>query len=187
MLAHVIGTEEPDYTTPYDVNIIGEYNLAGEMWQVEPLLKEIGFRILSCISGDAKYHEVARSHRARATMMVCSKAMINITRKLEDLYSIPYFEGSFYGIGDMSDSIRQLAQLCIDRGAPAEFMDRVEAVIEREEKLAWDEIMSYLPRLKGKKVLLITGGVKSCRWSRRFRKSAWKIVGTSVQEIDQGR
>ena len=187
LLAHVIGTVEPEYTTPYDVNIIGEYNLAGEMWQVEPLLKEIGFRILSCISGDAKYVDVASSHRARATMMVCSKAMINITRKLEDLYGIPYFEGSFYGIGDMSDSIRQLAQLCIDRGAPAEFMDRAEAVIAREEKLAWDEIMSYLPRLKGKKVLLITGGVKSWSVVAALQEVGMEIVGTSVKKVDERR
>ena len=97
--------EEPEYTTPYDINIIGEYNLSGEFWQVKPLLDELGIRILACISGDARYHEVARSHRARAAMMVCSKAMINVARKMEERYGIPFFEGSFYGIGDMSDSL----------------------------------------------------------------------------------
>jgi len=61
LLQHVIGTEEPDYTTPYDLNIIGEYNLSGELWQVKPLLDELGIRILSCISGDGKYREVAYS------------------------------------------------------------------------------------------------------------------------------
>jgi len=71
LLDHVIGTEEPAETTPYDINIIGEYNLSGELWQVKPLLDELGIRILACISGDARYHEVARSHRARAAMMVC--------------------------------------------------------------------------------------------------------------------
>ena len=65
LLEHVIGTEEPETTTPYDINIIGEYNLAGELWQVKPLLDELGIRILACISGDAKYHEVACSHRAK--------------------------------------------------------------------------------------------------------------------------
>ena len=106
----MIGTEEPEYTTPYDINIIGEYNLSGELWQVKPLLDELGIRILACISGDAKYHEVASSHRARAAMMVCSKAMINVARKMEERYGIPFFEGSFYGIGDMSDSLREIAR-----------------------------------------------------------------------------
>ena len=49
ILRHVIATQEPEYTTPYDINIIGEYNLAGELWQVKPLLDELGIRILSCI------------------------------------------------------------------------------------------------------------------------------------------
>ena len=111
--------QEPEYTTPYDINIIGEYNLSGELWQVKPLLDELGIRILACISGDARYHEVASSHRARAAMMVCSKAMINIARKMEERYAIPFFEGSFYGIGDMSDSLRQIAKLLVERGAPA--------------------------------------------------------------------
>ncbi len=31
ILEHVIGTEEPEYTTPYDINIIGEYNLSSEL------------------------------------------------------------------------------------------------------------------------------------------------------------
>src|ERR1017187_7899194 len=40
LLDYVIGTEEPAETTPYDINIIGEYNLSGELWQVKPLLDE---------------------------------------------------------------------------------------------------------------------------------------------------
>ncbi len=110
ILDHVIGTQEPEFTTPYDLNIIGEYNLSGELWQVKPLLDELGIRILACISGDAKYHEVASSHRARAAMMVCSKAMINVARKMEERYGIPSSKGSFYGIGDMSDSLREIAR-----------------------------------------------------------------------------
>src|SRR6266568_9324513 len=163
LLDYVIGTEEPEETTPYDINIIGEYNLSGELWQVKPLLDELGIRILACISGDSRYHEVARSHRARAAMMVCSKAMINVARKMEERYGIPFFEGSFYGIGDTSEALRSIARLLIQRGAPAELLKRTEAVIVREEARAWSRLASYRPRLEGKRVLLITGGVKS--WS----------------------
>lgn len=182
LLDHVIGTEEPEITTPYDINIIGEYNLAGELWQVKPLLDELGIRILSCISGDARYHEVARAHRARATMMVCSKAMINITRKLEERYGIPYFEGSFYGIGDMSESLREIARLLVERGAPAELKDRTEALIAREETRAWERLVPYKARLAGKRVLLITGGVKSWSVVAALQEVGIEIVGTSVKK-----
>ena len=182
ILDYVIGTEEPEYTTPYDINIIGEYNLSGELWQVKPLLDELGIRILACISGDAKYHEVACSHRAKAAMMVCSKAMINIARKMQERYDIPFFEGSFYGIGDMSDSLREIARLLIERGAPAELMDRTEAVIAREEARAWKEIEVYKQRLTGKRVLLITGGVKSWSVVAALQEGGMEIVGTSVKK-----
>jgi nitrogenase molybdenum-cofactor synthesis protein NifE len=182
ILDHVIGTQEPEYTTPYDINIIGEYNLAGELWQVKPLLDELGIRILACISGDAKYHEVASSHRARAAMMVCSKAMINVARKMEERYQIPFFEGSFYGIGDMSDSLREIARLLIERGAPAELMERTEAVILREEARAWARIAPYREKLQGKRVLLITGGVKSWSVVAALQEAGLEIAGTSVKK-----
>ncbi|WP_022721829.1 nitrogenase iron-molybdenum cofactor biosynthesis protein NifE [Rhodopseudomonas sp. B29] len=182
MLDYVIGTREPEFTTPYDINIIGEYNVAGELWQVKPLLDELGIRILSCLSGDARYHEVAQSHRARAAMMVCSTAMINVARKMEERYGIPYFEGSFYGISDTSESLRQIARLLIARGADAELMDRVEALIAREEAKAFAAIQAYTPRLAGKKVLLITGGVKSWSVVAALQEAGLTIVGTSVKK-----
>ncbi|MFC0239215.1 nitrogenase iron-molybdenum cofactor biosynthesis protein NifE [Rhodopseudomonas telluris] len=182
MLDYVIGTQEPEFTTPYDINIIGEYNVAGELWQVKPLLDELGIRILSCLSGDARYHEVAQSHRARAAMMVCSTAMINVARKMEERYGIPYFEGSFYGISDTSESLRQIARLLIARGADAELMDRVEALIAREEAKAFAAIKAYTSRLEGKKVLLITGGVKSWSVVAALQEAGLTIVGTSVKK-----
>ncbi|WP_036285695.1 nitrogenase iron-molybdenum cofactor biosynthesis protein NifE [Methylocystis sp. ATCC 49242] len=182
ILDHVIGTQEPEFTTPYDINIIGEYNLAGELWQVKPILDELGIRILACISGDAKYHEVASSHRARAAMMVCSKAMINVARKMEERYGIPFFEGSFYGVGDMSDSLREIARLLIERGAPGELMTRTEAVIAREEAKASARIAPYRARLEGKRVLLITGGVKSWSVVAALQEAGLEIVGTSVKK-----
>ena len=182
LLDHVIGTEEPAETTPYDINIIGEYNLSGELWQVKPLLDELGIRILACISGDARYHEVARSHRARAAMMVCSKAMINVARKMEDRYGIPFFEGSFYGIGDMSDALRKISQLLVDRGAPPELLGRTEAVIAREEARAWQRIAPFKERLAGKRVLLFTGGVKSWSVVAALQEAGLVIIGTSTKK-----
>jgi nitrogenase molybdenum-cofactor synthesis protein NifE len=182
MLDYVIGTEEPEYITPYDINIIGEYNLSGELWQVRPLLDEMGVRILSCISGDAKYREVAYSHRAKAAMMVCSKAMINIARKMDERYQIPFFEGSFYGISDMSDSLRNIAKLLVEKGAPADLLERTEAIIKREEAAFWQAMEPYKGRLKGVKVLLITGGVKSWSVVSALQEVGMEIVGTSVKK-----
>lgn len=182
VLDYVIGTEEPAFTTPYDINIIGEYNLVGELWQVKPLLDALGIRVLSCISGDGRYHEIASSHRAKANMMVCSKSMINIATKMEQRYGIPYFEGSFYGISDMSQTLREIARLLVERGADAELKDRTEALIAVEEARAWERIRAWRERLAGKKVLLITGGVKSWSVVSALQEAGLEVVGTSVKK-----
>lgn len=182
LLDYVIGTREPEFTTPYDINIIGEYNLVGELWQVKPLLDALGIRVLSCIAGDGRYNEVATAHRAKVNMMVCSKSMINIATKMEQRWGIPYFEGSFYGIGDMSDTLRQIAKLLVQTGAPADLLDRTERLIEVEEARAWKRIAQYKERLTGKRVLLITGGVKSWSVVAALQEGGMEIVGTSVKK-----
>lgn len=182
LLRYVIGTQEPDYTTPYDINLIGEYNLSGEFWQVKPLLDELGIRVLSCISGDSRYGDVACSHRARAAMMVCSKSLINVASKMKERYGIPFFEGSFYGIQDSSESLREIARMLIERGAPAELMERTELTVAREEAKARAAIEFFKPRFAGKKVLLVTGGVKSWSVVVALQEAGLEIVGTSVKK-----
>ena len=182
LLDYVVGTQEPEFTTPYDINIIGEYNLSGELWQVKPLLDALGIRIVATFSGDARYRDIACSHRARAAMMVCSKSMINVARKMEERYGIPYFEGSFYGISDMSDTLRKLCALLVERGADAELLERCERLIAVEEQRAYAALASFRPRLEGKRVLLITGGVKSWSVVSALMEAGMEIAGTSVKK-----
>jgi nitrogenase molybdenum-cofactor synthesis protein NifE len=101
---------------------------------------------------------------------------------MEERYGIPFFEGSFYGIGDMSDSLRNISQLLVDRGAPAELLQRTEIVIEREEARAWEKIAPFRKRLEGKRVLLFTGGVKSWSVVAALQEAGLVITGTSVKK-----
>lgn len=182
LLDHVIGTMEPEVSTDADVCVIGEYNLAGELWQVKPLLEEIGIRLSSCISGDARYREVASAHRARLNMVVCSQALVNVGRKMEERWGIPYFEGSFYGVTDMSDTLRTMARMLVERGASSVLIDRAEGVIAREESKVWRRLEPYKARFQGKRVLLFTGGVKSWSMVNALENAGLTIIGTSTKK-----
>lgn len=182
LLDRVVGTREPRKSTPYDINIIGEYNVAGEMWQVLPLFEKLGIRVLASITGDARYNEVACAHRARVNMVVCSQAMVSFARTMQERYDIPYFEGSFYGISDTSNALREIARLLVERGAPADLLVRTEALIAAEESSAWRQIASHRERLKGKRVLLYTGGVKSWSVVSALQEIGMTVIGTSVRK-----
>ena len=182
LFTHVIGTREPEQSTPTDINILGEYNLSGEVWQVKPLFEKLNIRLHACITGDARYNDVASAHRSQVNMMVCSAALINLARKMEERWGIPYFEGSFYGVTDTSDALRQTARLLVSRGVGAELLDRTEALIAEEEARVWARLEPYRQRLKGKRVLLYTGGVKSWSVVSALMELGIEIVGTSVRK-----
>ncbi|OHV79407.1 nitrogenase iron-molybdenum cofactor biosynthesis protein NifE [Ensifer sp. LCM 4579] len=182
LLDHVIGTVEPDDAGPYDINILGEFNLSGEFWLVKPLLDRLGIRVRACIPGDARYRDVASSHRARAAMLVCSTALINLARKMEERWQIPFFEGSFYGITATSEALRRIAELLVKKGADTEILDRTDKLIAEEEAIAWKRLEAYRPRLKGKRVLINSGGVKSWSLVHALMEIGMEIVGTSVKK-----
>ncbi len=186
MVKHVIGTREPDALPAdlaaekqvHDVNLVGEYNIAGEFWHVLPLLDELGLRILCTLSGDARFREVQTMHKAEVNMMVCSKAMVNVARKLQKEYGTPWFEGSFYGITDTSQSLRDFARLIGDE----DLTRRTEVLIEREESRIKAALEPWKARLKGKRVLLYTGGVKSWSVISALQDLGMVVVATGTKK-----
>jgi nitrogenase molybdenum-iron protein alpha/beta subunit len=71
-------------------------------------------------------------HRAKVNMVVCAKALLNVARKMEETFGIPLFEGSFYGVQDVSNALHDFARLIGD----PDLMASTEVVIAREEDKA---------------------------------------------------
>jgi nitrogenase molybdenum-iron cofactor biosynthesis protein NifE len=184
---HVIGTREPDPVPAesqrsgirvHDVNLIGEYNIVGEFWQVAPLFDELGLRILCTLSGDARFREVQTMHRAEVSMVVCSKAMLNVARKLREDHGVPFFEGSFYGLADTSRAFRDFAALLGD----PDLADRTEALIAREEAAADAALEPWRARLSGRRALIFSGGVKSWSVISALQDLGMTVVATGTEK-----
>ncbi|MBT3014467.1 MAG: nitrogenase iron-molybdenum cofactor biosynthesis protein NifE [Candidatus Thiodiazotropha sp. (ex Clathrolucina costata)] len=187
MVKYVCGTREPDPLPTsveregievHDIALVGEYNIAGELWNVLPLLDELGLRVLCTLSGDARYREVQTMHRSKVNMMVCSKAMINVARKLQEAFETPWFEGSFYGVRDVSQALRDFARLIDD----PDLTRRTEALIEREERRISEKLDPWRAQLSGKKVLLYTGGVKSWSVIAALQDLGMEVVATGTKK-----
>ncbi|MBT3029821.1 MAG: nitrogenase iron-molybdenum cofactor biosynthesis protein NifE [Candidatus Thiodiazotropha sp. (ex Lucina pensylvanica)] len=187
MVKYVCGTREPDPLPTsakregievHDIALVGEYNIAGELWHVLPLLDELGLRVLCTLSGDARYREVQTMHRSEVNMMVCSKAMINVARKLQEAFDTPWFEGSFYGVRDVSQALRDFARLIDD----PDLTRRTEALIEREERRISEKLEPWRAQLSGKKVLLYTGGVKSWSVIAALQDLGMEVVATGTKK-----
>lgn len=163
LLEHVIGTAEPESTSPTDITLIGEYNVAGDLGLIEPLLAECGIRVLSHVTGNARFEEIRHAHRSKLAAVVCSRALINVASTLSRRYAMPSIEVSFFGATETARSLRLIAETLEAvspeaRGVRA----RVEAAIGRHGARLACALEPY-SALRGKKAVLYSGGVKS--WS----------------------
>ncbi len=161
LMKHVIGTGEPESNVDYSrsINLIGEYNIAGEQWDIMPLFRKIGIHVAARMTGDSDFEEITRAHHARANLLVCGRALVNLAVGMEERYGMPYSEVSFFGMENTSRALREAARLI---GDPA-IIRRTEEVIAEEEGRIRRELDACRSLLDGKRAVVYTGGVKS--WS----------------------
>ncbi|MGW8321384.1 MAG: nitrogenase component 1, partial [Thermodesulfobacteriota bacterium] len=158
LLNHVIGTGEPERLSGTDINLVGEYNIAGDLQYVEPVLEQCGIRLLSRMTGNSRYMEITHAHRARLNVMVCSRALINVAREMEIHYGIPYIEASFFGPTQIRKAVTAIGEAL---AAESPWLpDRIEHVLATREEILREELRPYA-HLKGQKAVLYSGGVKS--------------------------
>ena len=183
LLDGVIGIAEPAVRTDYDVNLIGEYNIAGDLWGMLPLFERLGIRILSCVSGDAKFEELRWAHRAKLNVIICSKSLTNLARKMKKRWGISWLEESFYGMTDTAKALRDIArELDLAKGAGSMVMrDRVEALVAAEEARCRLRIAPHRARLEGKRAILFTGGVKTWSMVSALRELGVEILAAGTQ------
>jgi nitrogenase molybdenum-cofactor synthesis protein NifE len=184
LFKHVIGTAEPEFTTEYDINLIGEYNIAGDLWGMLPLFDRLGIRVLSCFSGDAKFEDLRYAHRAKLNVIICSKSLTNLAKKMQKKYGMPYLEESFYGMTDTAKALRDIARELDDAIGGLEkrtMQERVERLIEEEEAACRERLAPYRERLAGKSSVLFTGGVKTWSMVNALRELGVEILAAGTQ------
>jgi nitrogenase molybdenum-iron protein alpha chain len=142
-------------TTPYDITIIGDYNIGGDAWASRRILEEMGLRVIAQWTGDATMAELANAPQAKLNLIHCYRSMNYICRYMEDTWGIPWEEYNFFGPTKIYASIRAIA---------AHFDDTIkanaEALIEKMKPEMDEIIAQYKPRLEGKTVMLYVGGLR---------------------------
>ena len=77
-------------STPYDVAIIGDYNIGGDAWSSRILLEEMGLRVIAQWSGDGSIAELEATPKAKLNVLHCYRSMNYISRHMEEKYGIPW-------------------------------------------------------------------------------------------------
>ena len=95
--------------TPYDVTIIGDYNIGGDASSSRILLEEMGLRVIAQWSGDGSIAEIENTPKAKLNLIHCYRSMNYISRHMEEKYGIPWVEYNFFGPTKIEESLRKIA------------------------------------------------------------------------------
>jgi nitrogenase molybdenum-iron protein alpha chain len=163
-------------STPYDVAIIGDYNIGGDAWSSRILLEEMGLNVIAQWSGDATIQEIAMAPKAKLNLLHCYRSMNYISRHMEQEFGIPWEEYNFFGPSRTIESLRKIASHFDDS-----VKEKTEKVIEKYKPMIDGVIAKYKPRLEGKKVMLYVGGLRPRHVIGAYEDLGMEVIGTGYE------
>lgn len=163
-------------STPYDVSIIGDYNIGGDAWSSRILLEEMGLRVIAQWSGDTTYKELTVAPKAKLNLLHCYRSMNYIVRHMEQEFGVPWIEYNFFGPSKTTESLRKIAA-CFDESVQA----KTEAVIAKYTAMTDKVIAKYRPKLEGKTVMLYVGGLRPRHVIGAYEDLGMQIIGTGYE------
>ncbi|MEW6017350.1 MAG: nitrogenase iron-molybdenum cofactor biosynthesis protein NifE [Pseudomonadota bacterium] len=167
----------PD-TVPRSVNILGDFNLAGELWIIRGYLEEMGLEVVANISGDSRVADIRRAPAAALNVVQCSGSMMHLARMMEREYGIPFVRVSWVGAIDTADSLERIAGFFADE----EVLERAHGLINRELTAIEAELESYRRRLAGRTAAVYVGGAfKAVSLIRAFRQIGMRVAVVGSQ------
>lgn len=165
------------------INLLGDFNLSGEIWILMGYLKALGVEVVSKITGDATCDELLEAPKASLNLVQCAGSMTYLAKRMEELYDIPFVKVSFYGLEDTKYSILAAA----DAMGNEEIKLKARQFIREREEYVNAELEPYRHRLKGKKVAIyVGGGFKAISLIKQFRDLGMEtvVVGTQTGKPD---
>ena len=179
----LIGTKEGDIKSPYRINLIGEFNVAGDVWLVKPLFEEMGIQVVTSLTGDSTTESISQCHIAQLNLVQCTGSMTTLAKWMKEEYGIPFKKISYFGIEDLSIALRETAAFFDSE----EMKQKAEEIIARETAKIMPEIQRIRSRLEGKRAAIYMGGAaKALTLIKGFRELGMEVViiGTQTGKRD---
>ena len=172
-LFQLVGTGATEGISPRSINIVGDFNLAGETWMIRKYYEQMGVEVVATMTGDGRIDDIRRSHGAALNVVQCSGSMIHLAKEMEERFGIPYIRVSYFGLEDMSKALYDVADFFED-----------DQIKQKAHDLVRDEVQQIMPQLRrfrkdleGKRAAVYTGGAfKAFSLVRSLRTLGMKTV-----------
>ncbi len=165
------------------INILGDFNLAGEMWLIKNYLREIGIPVISTITGDASHDTLIQAPSARLNIVQCAGSMTYLAKKMEQEMGIPFIKISFFGVEDTTQSLIRIAEAIGNQ----ENVEKAKQFTKSETERLKSFSDKYRKNFEGKKAAIyVGGGFKAISLIRQFNEMGIEtvVVGTQTGKTE---
>ena len=174
---NIIGLDDKPDEGEFTMNILGEYNIGGDAWEIDTLLRKCGIHVTATLSGDVNYDQVKRCHTVMLNGVMCHRSINYIAEMMEKKFGIPWIKVNFIGAEASAKTLRKIAKFFDSK----KLTDRVEEVIA-QELMALRPIKEQMKaKHQGKKVALFVGGSRAHHYQDLFRDLGMEIVSAGYE------
>ncbi len=175
----LVGTGDTTGISPHSINILGDFNLAGEIWIIRDYFERMGVEVVANITGDGRVADIARSHGAALNVVQCSGATMDLARQMREKYETPFLRVSYFGVDDMAESLYKVARFFDDDPT---ILERAQQLVRDELKVLYPQLQAYRKDLQGKRAAIYVGGAfKAFSLVKAFRLLDMKVVMVGSQ------
>jgi nitrogenase molybdenum-cofactor synthesis protein NifE len=177
-MRRLVGTGDTAGISKYSINILGDFNLAGEIWLIREYFQRMGVEVVANITGDGRVDDIRRAHGAALNVVQCSGSTMDLARMMEQDFNIPNIRVSYFGVEDMAESLYAVARFFGDPG----MMERTRELVREELSVLMPELEKYRRALSGKKAAIYVGGAfKAFSLVKAFRLIGMEVVMVGSQ------
>ena len=181
-LFQLVGTQNRPIPK-YSINILGDFNLAGELWILLDYYKRMGIHVNATITGDGRVDDICNAHRASLNVVQCSGSMMHLAKMMKETYGVPFMRVSYFGIEDMSDALYEVANFF----QSDDLLQQARTIVKEELGRLLPALAPYKKALNGKKAAIYVGGAfKAISLVKALRLIGVKtvIVGSQTGDKD---
>lgn len=161
----------------FRVNVLGEYNIGGDAFAIEDLMKRCGIELISTMSGNSTKQQFERAHTADLDLVMCHRSINYVAEMLEKAFGIPWVKANFIGAEATAKTLRKVGQYFGDK----ELQDRIEKVIVEEELKVKAALEKIYPKTKGKLSMLFVGGSRAHHYQELFKELGMRTISAGYE------
>jgi nitrogenase molybdenum-iron protein alpha chain len=177
IFTHVVGLDDTIKAGKYRINLLGEYNIGGDAFEIERLFERCGISLVSTYSGNSSIDAFANSHTADLNLIMCHRSINYVAEMMETKYGVPWLKVNFIGAAATAKSLRKIAQYFDE----PELTDKVEAVIAAELPAVEAACADIRPRTEGKRAMLFVGGSRAHHYQELFSELGMQTLSAGYE------